>query len=30
MMRDAEISSIALVTFFVDWTDLIRRRRTRS
>src|SRR4051812_48877216 len=29
-MRLAAMSSIALVIFFVDWTDLILRRRTRS
>ena len=29
-MRDDAMSSIARVIFFVDWTDRIRRRTTRS
>jgi hypothetical protein len=29
-MRELAMSSIARVIFFVDWTDLIRRRTTRS
>src|SRR6185503_16413360 len=29
-MREAAMSSIALVIFLVDWTERIRRRRTRS
>src|SRR3954454_1615950 len=28
-MREAAMSSIARVIFLVDWTDLMRRRRTR-
>jgi len=29
-MREAATSSIARVIFFVDWTELIRRRYSRS
>src|SRR4051812_49309767 len=29
-IRDAEMSSMARVIFFVAWTDRIRRRRTRT
>jgi hypothetical protein len=29
-MREDAISSIARVIFFVDWTERIRRRTTRS
>jgi hypothetical protein len=29
-MREEAMSSIARVIFFVDWTERIRRRTTRS